>query len=273
MKIKENFIKLWIYSSGILVISIIFFIIFYIFIKGIEVINLKFLTDIPRGMILGQEGGIYPAIVGSILSTIIACIIGGLFGISTAIYVVFYQKSRIERKITNIIISCVGGVPSIVLGLFGYTIFLIYFRMGKSIIAGAFTIAIMIYPTIEIKTEKIFRDIDKNLINSSYSLGVSKIYTIFKIIIPSRIKEINSTMAIVFGYAIGATAPIMFCMAVINSPVNFNILRPSMSLSYHLYMLLTQGISEKMAYGTAFVLLFIIIVVVKLSQIIIKKRK
>lgn len=273
MRIKDMLISIWAIISGIIIFSIIIFLIGYIFFKGYKVINFNFLFDVPRGLRLGQEGGIAPAIVGSFISSGIATIISSLLGIITAIHLNFYEKNKKRKEIINFVIKTIGGIPSIVLGLFGYTVFTLYFGFGRSIISGSLTLAIMIFPAIEMRIDRAFKEFDKNLILASYSLGVSKSYTIWKIIIPMCKESILSSFSLGYGYSIGATAPIMFCMAVVNSPITLNITKPTMSLSYHLYILMTQGISEEMAYGTAFVLLFIIILIIIFSTFIGKNRR
>ena len=272
MRKKEIFYRGLTYISGTLVFFLVGFLFLYIFFKGYKVINLNFLLDVPQGMVLGQEGGIAPAIIGSFLSTFIACGVAGFFGIFTSIYLVFYEKNQKKIKIIQSIIKCIGGIPSIVFGLFGYTLFTLYFGFGKSIISGGLTLGIMIFPVVEIRIEKSLREIDENILRASYSMGVSKFYTIYKIGIPYCLKEIMASVLLGYNYAIGATAPIMFCMAVINSPISFDIKKPAMSLSYHLYTLMTQGISMEMAYGTAFILLALIVVVTIIFQILLRKR-
>ena len=272
MRKKEIFYRGLAYISGTLVFFLVGFLFLYIFLKGYKVINLNFLLDVPQGMVLGQEGGIAPAIIGSFLSTFIACGVAGFFGIFTSIYLVFYEKNQKKIKIIQSIIKCIGGIPSIVFGLFGYTLFTLYFGFGKSIISGGLTLGIMIFPVVEIRIEKSLREIDENILKASYSMGVSKFYTIYKIGIPYCLKEIIASILLGYNYAIGATAPIMFCMAVINSPISFDIKKPAMSLSYHLYTLMTQGISMEMAYGTAFILLALIVVVTIIFQILLRKR-
>lgn len=272
MRKKEIFYKSLTYISGTLVFFLVGFLFLYIFFKGYKVINLNFLLDVPQGMVLGQEGGIAPAIIGSFLSTFIACGVAGFFGIFTSIYLVFYEKNQKKIKIIQSIIKCIGGIPSIVFGLFGYTLFTLYFGFGKSIISGGLTLGIMIFPVVEIRIEKSLREIDENILKASYSMGISKFYTIYKIGIPYCLKEIMASILLGYNYAIGATAPIMFCMAVINSPISFDIKKPAMSLSYHLYTLMTQGISIEMAYGTAFILLALIVVVTIIFQILLRKR-
>ena len=272
MRKKEIFYRGLTYISGTLVFFLVGFLFLYIFFKGYKVINLNFLLDVPQGMVLGQEGGIAPAIIGSFLSTFIACGVAGFFGIFTSIHLVFYEKNQRKIKIIQSIIKCIGGIPSIVFGLFGYTLFTLYFGFGKSIISGGLTLGIMIFPVMEIRIEKSLREIDENILRASYSMGVSKFYTIYKIGIPYCLKEIMASILLGYNYAIGATAPIMFCMAVINSPISFDIKKPAMSLSYHLYTLMTQGISMEMAYGTAFILLALIVVVTIIFQILLRKR-
>ena len=272
MRKKEIFYRGLAYISGTLVFFLVGFLFLYIFFKGYKVINLNFLLDVPQGMVLGQEGGIAPAIIGSFLSTFIACGVAGFFGIFTSIHLVFYEKNQRKIKIIQSIIKCIGGIPSIVFGLFGYTLFTLYFGFGKSIISGGLTLGIMIFPVVEIRIEKSLREIDENILKASYSMGVSKFYTIYKIGIPYCLKEIIASILLGYNYAIGATAPIMFCMAVINSPISFDIKKPAMSLSYHLYTLMTQGISMEMAYGTAFILLALIVVVTIIFQILLRKR-
>ena len=272
MRKKEIFYRGLTYISGALVFFLVGFLFLYIFLKGYKVINLNFLLDVPQGMVLGQEGGIAPAIIGSFLSTFIACGVAGFFGIFTSIHLVFYEKNQRKIKIIQSIIKCIGGIPSIVFGLFGYTLFTLYFGFGKSIISGGLTLGVMIFPVVEIRIEKSLREIDENILRASYSMGVSKFYTIYKIGIPYCLKEIMASILLGYNYAIGATAPIMFCMAVINSPISFDIKKPAMSLSYHLYTLMTQGISMEMAYGTAFILLALIVVVTIIFQILLRKR-
>ena len=272
MRKKEMFYKILAYFGGALSFFLVGFLFAYIFYKGYKVINFKFLTDVPQGMILGQKGGIAPAIIGSFLSTFIACLVAGFFGIFTSIYLVFYEENEKRIELIENIIKCIGGIPSIVFGLFGYTLFTLYFGLGKSIISGGLTLGIMIFPVVEIRMEKVFREVEKEILNASYSMGISKFYTIYKIVIPICLRDIVATILLGYNYAIGATAPIMFCMAVINSPISFTISKPGMSLSYHLYTLMTQGISMEMAYGTAFVLISLIVFVTVVFQFLLRKK-
>lgn len=252
-------IKIWAIISFIVIIFTIIFIFAFIFFKGSHSINMNFIFSNPAGIILGKEGGIFPAIVGSIYTSFISCIISSIFGISSAIYWVFYNKNKFINNIFDIIFQCIAGIPSIVLGLFGYSVLVLYMGFGKSILSMSITQSIMILPFISIRVKKALNEFDFNIIYSSYSLGISKSYTIRKIVLKEAKAEIISIITLANSLSIGATAPLIFTGAVINSPVPNSIFKPSMVLPYHLYILLTQGISENNAYATAFILLSIVL--------------
>ncbi|HCL4439527.1 phosphate ABC transporter permease [Clostridium botulinum] len=271
--LKDILLLLWYFLSTFLVVFIVFFIIAYVFKNGIHTINKDFLLDNPKGMPLGKEGGIFPAIVGSLLLMFISSITASILGIATAVYLTLYNKNKKIDSIIHIIIHSISGIPSIVLGLFGYSFLVFFLDLGVSLLAGAITLSIMIFPYIEVVTEKAIEEVDKKLIVSSYSLGIDKTYTFFKIILPQCIEEIVSGIMLSGGFAMGATAPIMLTSAVISAPTPDSIMSPVMALSYHLYILISQGISMENAYGTAFVLMSILIILNFLSMLIVRRRR
>lgn len=271
--LKDILLLLWYFLSTFLVVFIVFFIIAYVLKNGIHTINKDFLLDNPKGMPLGKEGGIFPAIVGSLLLMFISSITASILGIATAVYLTLYNKNKKIDGIIHIIIHSISGIPSIVLGLFGYSFLVFFLDLGVSLLAGAITLSIMIFPYIEVVTEKAIEEVDKKLIVSSYSLGIDKTYTFFKIILPQCIEEIVSGVMLSGGFAMGATAPIMLTSAVISAPTPDSIMSPVMALSYHLYILISQGISMENAYGTAFVLMSILIILNFLSMLIVRRRR
>ncbi|WP_434303413.1 phosphate ABC transporter permease PstA [Clostridium botulinum] len=271
--LKDILLLLWYFLSTFLVVFIVFFIIAYVLKNGIHIINKEFLLDNPKGMPLGKEGGIFPAIVGSLLLMFISSITASILGIATAVYLTLYNKNKKIDGIIHIIIHSISGIPSIVLGLFGYSFLVFFLDLGVSLLAGAITLSIMIFPYIEVVTEKAIEEVDKKLIVSSYSLGIDKTYTFFKIILPQCIEEIVSGIMLSGGFAMGATAPIMLTSAVISAPTPDSIMSPVMALSYHLYILISQGISMENAYGTAFVLMSILIILNFLSMLIVRRRR
>ncbi len=258
---KYTILKLWIYLSTVIVISIISFIILFIFTKGIKFIDMQFLFDRPRGMPLGVEGGIFPAIMGSIYFTLIATVFASVIAISVAVYIKFYARNSRIKAVMHLVIQSITGIPSIVLGLFGYSFLVVYLNMGVSLLAGGLTLGVMIFPFIEVRIEKILNEVDKEVIYSSYALGLSKSYTFLKLILPICFNDILSTITLAASFAMGAAAPVIFTGAVINSSVPKNILSPAMALPYHLYILVGEGISLDMAYATASVLLILLFLI------------
>lgn len=257
----KKLIRIWSFISLFLVMLILIFILGYIGYHGIGEITPSFIMDSPKGMPVGTDGGIFPAIIGSLITTILASFIAGIMAIATAIYGVFYVKSKRLKSIVNTIVQCISGIPSIILGLFGYAFLVVTLKLGKSVISSAITLAIMIFPFIEVRIEKAFREIPKDYILASYALGVSKEYTITKLILKSCSREIFSSISMAAGFAMGATAPIMLTGVVVNTQVPENLKEPFMALPYHLYILMQQGIGLNKAYGTALVLVFLVLLI------------
>lgn len=259
MKLKTALVKIWAISACAVTFGVIFFLFTYIFWNGAEAITWEFLTESPKGMIIGTEGGILPAIVGSAWYTGIACLFATVLGISTAIYQVYYCKNgRISGTIA-LVMQCMAGVPSIVMGLFGYTLLVLTLGWGKCILAGGITQGVMILPFIQVRAEKALREVDPALVKASYGLGMSRSYTIRRIVLPQALPQLVSGVLLGGCYAMGAAAPLIFTGAVIIAKVPKTLMKPAMALPYHLYMLLTQGTSSENAYGTAFVMMVIVL--------------
>lgn len=258
---NDIFLKLWSYISGIIVIGIIVFIFLYILIKGFNVMSFEFLTSSPKGMPLGTEGGIFPAIMGTIYLGLICAGIGGIFSVCTAVYLAFYSRNKALYELIMFCIRSVSGIPSIILGLFGYSFFIMKFEIPKGLLSAGFTLSIMVIPFITIRIEKQFREFSKGVFDSSLALGVSKIYTIRKIVIRKSFGKILSAIMLGTTYAVGAAAPIMFTGVAIFAKSPRSINDTFMALSYHLYMIISEGLSIEMAYGTAFVLMMLVLIV------------
>ncbi|MEG0371044.1 MAG: ABC transporter permease subunit [Clostridium sp.] len=257
---KDIFIKIWSLTSGIIVVGVILFIFLYILFKGYNSINFEFIFGNPKGMPLGTEGGIFPAIAGSLYLGIIVAIISSIFSIGTAIYLCFYSKYKKLYDFIIFSIQSISGIPSIVIGLFGYSFLIVKLGMPKSLLVAGITVSIMIVPFITLRVEKIFSEFTDHVFVASLNLGVSKIYTIYKMVIPFCFWRIISVLSLSVSYAIGAAAPIMFTGAVLFAKTPTSIMEPFMALPYHLYGLINEGISIEMAYGTSFVLLIILII-------------
>ena len=179
-KIFENVIK----AIGIISILPVFLIIGYIVYKGLPAISWEFLTEMPKnGM---REGGIFPAIIGTIYLTIGTIVVSVPFGIFTGIYLVEYAKDNLLTRIINLTIINLAGIPSIIYGLFGMALFVIFLGLDVSIISGSLTLGIMCLPVIITSTRESLLAIPNHLREASLALGATKWETITKVVLPAQ---------------------------------------------------------------------------------------
>ena len=249
---------------SLMVVAILFIILGFIVIRGFSVISWKFLTTMPEdGM---TKGGILPAIVGTLSlvagSMIFAFPIGVLSGIYINEYLTDSWLKRFMRNMTNNL----AGVPSIVFGLFGMTLFVNTLKFGDSILAGSLTLGLMVLPVIIRTTEEALKSVDDSLRHGSYALGATKLQTIRRVVLPIAYPNIITGVILSISRVSGETAPILFTVAAYFLPkLPTSIFDQVMALPYHLYVLTTSGLnpeaSRPMAYGTALVLIAIVLFV------------
>ena len=255
-KVVENLIKI----IGILSIIPVFIILGYIVFKGISAISWDFLTKMPEdGM---RAGGIFPAIVGTIWLTIGTILISVPFGVLTGIYLVEYAKDNWLTRIINLTIINLAGIPSIIYGLFGMALFVIFLKFDVSILSGSLTLGIMCLPVIITSTRESLLAIPNHLREASLALGATKWETITKVILPAALPGILTGVILSISRAAGETAPIMFTAVAFYLP--FLPETPwdqVMALPYHLYVISTQVPNMPLEYmtGTLFVLVVITI--------------
>ncbi len=260
-KTKDKLLGVWIATSMALVLGLVSFILIYIFKNGYKEITREFLLEKPKGLPLGQEGGIYPAIIGSIYLMILSSGFASIFSLATAIYLNFYTKKEKRKQLIQMTIQCLAGIPSIILGLFGYTLFVLKLNLGRSLLSASLTLAIMIFPYIEVRVENIISQVDPDLIKASYALGMPKYYTILRLVLPICKKGILASITMAAGFAMGASAPIVLTGAVLFADSPKSLKSPIMALPVHLYILTNEGISLDKAYGTALVLILMLILI------------
>ena len=240
--------------------------------KGIGAISWQFLTDVPRqGM---RAGGIFPAIVGTIYLVLGAIIFALPVGLLAAIYLSEYAKDNYLTRIIKLAIVNLAGVPSVVYGLFGLAIFVVFFKLGTSILSGSLTLGIMILPVIITTSREALESVPYSFREASLSLGASKWQTIRHTVLPNAIPGILTGTILGLGRAAGETAPILFTVAAFYLPqLPKSIFDQAMALPYHLYVISTQvpNVDEKIRYGTALVLLFLVLFM-NLIAIIIRYR-
>ena len=247
-----------------LVVAILFVILGFIILKGASVISWEFLTEAPRdGM---TDGGIFPAIVGTIYLVIGSSIISFPIGIMSGIYMNEYATNGKIIRFIRIMTNNLSGVPSVVFGLFGMSLFVSSLGWGDSIIAGSFTLALMSLPLIIRTTEEALKSIDDSFRHGSLALGATKLQTIRRVVLPMAFPNIITGLILSIGRVSGETAPILFTVAAYFLPqLSGSIFDQCMALPYHLYVISTSGTdieaSRGMAYGTALVLIAIVLLV------------
>ena len=245
-----------------LIVAIIGYIIADILWKGIPALSWTFLTQLPRKG--GAEGGILPAIVGTF------CLVAGTIsvalplGMACAIYVSEYARQGRFTRAIRLAITTLAGVPSIVFGLFGLGLFVLFCHFGTSILSGSLTLACMVLPTIIVASEESLRAVPQSLREGSLALGAGKWQTIWKNVLPYAIPGMITGSILGIGRAAGETAPILLTAAAFYLPrLPRSVFDSCMALPYHLYVLATQHPSadkvRPMQYGTALVLLLLVL--------------
>ena len=229
-------------------------------VRGKSDINWQFLSDLPRqGM---RAGGIFPAIVGTLYLVAGAVFFALPIGLLSAIYLSEYSKDNLLTRIIKLAIVNLAGVPSVVYGLFGLALFVVFLKFGASILAGSLTLGIMILPVIITTSREALESVPQSFREVSLSLGASKWQTIRHIVLPNAIPGILTGTILGLGRAAGETAPILFTVAAFYLPrLPDSIFDQAMALPYHLYVISTQvpNVDEKIRYGTAFVLLAMVL--------------
>jgi phosphate transport system permease protein len=265
--IAFNFFRL----VSLMVVCILFIILGFIMLKGIKVINWEFLTAMPKDGMTG--GGIFPAIVGTLCLIAGSMIFAFPIGVMSAIYMNEYLKESFLKKFIRTMTNNLAGIPSIVFGLFGMALFVNTLKFGDSIIAGSLTLGLMVLPVIIRTTEEALKSVDDSLRIGSYALGATRLQTISKVVIPVAMPNILTGLILSIGRVSGETAPILFTVAAYFLPkLPSGIFDQVMALPYHLYVLTTSGTNMEqarpMAYGTAFVLIMIVLILNLLANLI-----
>jgi phosphate transport system permease protein len=237
-------------------------ILFYIFIHGYKAISWDFLTLPPTDAM--TKGGIMPAIIGTFYLMVGAITVALPLGVMSAVYLSEYSHQGRVLRIIRIGINCLAGVPSVVFGLFGLGLFVVYLKFGSSILAGSLTLGILILPTIIGASEEALKGVPQTFREASLALGVSKWQTIYRIVLPNALPGILTGSILGLGRAAGETAPIMFTAAAFfTAKLPASIFDEVMALPYHIYVLATAGTrieeTRPIQYGTALVLIALVL--------------
>ncbi len=253
-------------GAAVITLAVLIFIIAYILINGVP--NLSW--SLFQWNYNSENSSMMPAIINTVIMTILALLISVPFGIGAAVYLVEYAKRGNKLVgIVRITAETLTGIPSIVYGLFGMLFFVTQLKWRLSMLAGAFTLAIMILPVIMRTTEEALMAVPDSYREGSFGLGAGKFRTVFKIILPSAMPGILSGVILAIGRIVGETAALMYTAGTV--PAVQGLLSSGRTLAVHMYVLSSEGLYMGPAYATA-VILLVVVLLMNLGSSLIAKR-
>ncbi|ACV61981.1 phosphate ABC transporter, inner membrane subunit PstA [Desulfofarcimen acetoxidans DSM 771] len=266
--IQEKIARLLLFISVLLTLGVLSAIIFHIFYHGVSGLSWEFLTQTPRNM--GRDGGVFPAIVGTVYVVLIAVLVAAPVGVFAAVHLAEYSRMGIWVGVIRYAVNTLAAIPSIVFGLFGFTFLVIYLKLGWSVLSGGLTLAMMILPTIMRTTEESIKTVPDAYREGSLALGATKWQTIRLVVLPNALPGILTGIILGIGRSVGETAAVLMT-AGSSLQVPQSVFDPVRTLSLHLYLLAFEGISFEKAYATAAVLMIIVFVTNFLISFVIQK--
>lgn len=256
-----------VYGAAVLTFAVLFFLVAYIVVKGVPHIKLNLFAWEYNT----ENVSLMPALINTIIITGVSLVIAVPIGIFSAIYLVEYAKRR--NKLVNVIritAETLSGIPSIVYGLFGMLFFVTALKWKNSILAGAFTLAIMILPPIMRTTEEALKSVPDSYREGSFGLGAGKLCTVFRIVLPTAIPGILAGVILAIGRIVGETAALIYTAGTVPEVPN-SLMDSGRTLAVHMYTLSSEALYMDQAYATAVILLIVVIGINSLSSLVAKK--
>ena len=253
--------------AAFITFALLLFLIFYILINGIPYIkpslfSLHYTSD---------NASVIPALINTVVMTLLSLLIAVPFGIFSAIFLVEYAgKGNKFIEVIRLTTETLSGIPSIVYGLFGMLFFVNTLKWGFSVLAGAFTLSIMILPLIMRQTEEALKAVPDSYREGSFGLGAGKLRTVFRIVLPSAVPGILAGVILAIGRIVGETAALIYTAGTV-AQVPKNVLGSGRTLAIHMYMLSSEGLYMNQAYATAVILLVLVVAINTLSGVVAKK--
>ena len=260
-------LRLLVWLSAIITVAVMAFLVGFILIKGVgnltpDLFALEYNSD---------NASLMPALINTLIITLLSLAIAVPFGIFAAIYLVEYAKKGSKLvKIIRITTETLQGIPSIIFGLFGLLFFSTALHWGYSLLAGAMTLVIMILPLIIRTTEEALMGVPDAYREASLGLGAGKLRTVFKVVLPSAIPGILSGVILSVGRIVGETAALMYTAGTV-AAIPKDLFSSGRTLAVHMYVLASEGLHVDQAYATAVVLLVLVILINALSSFLAKK--
>lgn len=260
-------VMLLVMLSAIITFTILIFLIIYILVHGIPYLKPSLFSL----HYTSENASLMPALINTIIMTFLSLLIAVPFGIFSAIFLVEYAgRGNKFVEIIRLTTETLSGIPSIVYGLFGMLFFVTTCGWGFSLLAGAFTLAIMILPLIMRTTEEALKSVPDSYREGSFGLGAGKLRTVFKIVLPSAVPGILAGVILTIGRIVGETAALIYTAGSVAS-VPKNVMGSGRTLAVHMYLLASEGLYMDQAYATAVVLLVLVVGINTLSNVVAKK--
>ena len=266
-KLRSRLYRAAVYAGAIFTMAVLVMIVGYILIKGIPHLSL----DLFAWEYNSDNVSMMPAIINTLLMTVLSLLVCLPLGIGAAIYLTEYARrgSRLV-KLVRMTAETLSGIPSIIYGLFGSLFFVVTLKMGMSLLAGALTLSVMVLPTIMRTTEEALLAVPDSYREGSFGLGAGRLRTTFKVVLPSALPGILSGVILAIGRIVGETAALIYTAGTV-AKVPESLFSSTRTLAVHMYAISTEGLYVDQSYATAVVLLVIVIGINALSAWVAKK--
>lgn len=266
---KSLFVRGCVYLCAGFTIEVLLFMLGYILVKGFPFLR----SDLFNWKYTSENCSVVPALINTLIMTLMALVIACPLGIGSAIYLTEYaKKGNRFVKIVRMTTETLTGIPSIIYGLFGMLLFVGFLHWGYSLMAGAATVAIMILPTIMRTTEESFLAVPDSFREGSFGLGAGKLRTVFTLVLPSAMPGILSGIILATGRVVGETAALIYTAGTV-AQVPANLFGSGRTLAIHMYVLSSEGLHTGQAFATAVVLLIMVAGINAVAGLVAKKIK
>ena len=266
-KASEKWLAFFTWAAALLTIGILFFLVGFVMWKGIPHIK-------PSLFALSYNSenvSLMPALISTVMMTVLSLLIAVPLGIFAAIYLTEYAKRGNKAvRIVRMTTETLSGIPSIVYGLFGLLFFVTFLGWGFSLLAGAFTLAIMILPLMIRSSEEALKSVPDTYREGSFGLGAGRLRTVFRVILPSAMPGILAGVILSIGRIVGETAALVYTSGTV-AQIPTNPMQSARTLSVHMYALSSEGLHANEGYATAVILLLLVILINTLSARLAKK--
>ena len=267
--LKSGFVRGTVYFCAGITLVVLIFMVGNILVKGVPFLR----ADLFNWKYTSENCSVVPAMVNTLVMTLMALVIAVPLGIGSAIYLVEYAgKGNRFVKVVRMTTETLTGIPSIIYGLFGMLLFVGFLKWGYSLMAGAATVAIMILPTIMRTTEESLLGVPDSFREGSFGLGAGKLRTVFTVVLPSAVPGILSGIILATGRVVGETAALIYTAGTV-AQVPGNLFGSGRTLAIHMYVLSSEGLHTGQAFATAVVLLVMVVGINALANVAAKKIK